>query len=116
SIENQDIGFVSANQAVRVKIAAYQFQKYGMLEGTVKTISADSSSAKKEESAPSQPDAPAFKALIQLRDQQLKTGRLTLPLAAGMQISAEIVQGRRSVMEYLLSPVKRVGNEAGMER
>ena len=39
-----------------------------------------------------------------------------LPLSAGMQVSAEIVQGRRTVLEYLLSPVQRVVSEAAMER
>jgi membrane fusion protein, hemolysin D len=41
---------------------------------------------------------------------------LSLPLASGMQVSAEIRQGRRTVLEYLMSPVQRIGSEAGMER
>jgi HlyD family secretion protein len=116
SIENQDIGFVAQHQIVRVKIAAYQFQKYGMLEGTVKTISADSSSTKQDEDEEVQPNAPVFKALIELHDQQLKPDGLALPLAAGMQLSVEIVQCKRTVLEYLLSPVQRIRSEAGMER
>ena len=59
---------------------------------------------------------PGFKALIQLSSQQLHANGLQLPLGAGMQVSAEIKQGRRTVMEYLLSPVQRVASEAGMER
>jgi hemolysin D len=39
-----------------------------------------------------------------------------LPLAAGMQLSAEIIQGRRTVLEYLLSPLQRIADEAGRER
>ena len=35
-----------------------------------------------------------------------------LPLAAGMQLSAEIIEDRRTVLEYLLSPVQRVLSEA----
>lgn len=117
-IENKDIGFVAVNQPVRVKLAAYQFQKYGMLEGTVKTVSADSSSLKEGPGATAsgQQAALSFKALIELRDQQLQVGQLDLPLAAGMQVSAEIVQGKRTVLEYLLSPVQRVTSEAGRER
>ncbi len=49
AIENQDIGFVQPGQSVRLKLAAYQFQKYGMLEGIVKTISADAQSASQDE-------------------------------------------------------------------
>jgi HlyD family secretion protein len=58
----------------------------------------------------------AFKALIELRDQTLAVSDLTLPLAAGMQVSAEIIEGERTVLEYLLSPVQRVANEAARER
>lgn len=114
-IENKDIGFVALAQPVRVKLAAYQFQKYGMLEGTVKTVSADSSAANAEGTAPGQGPM-SFKALIELKQQRLSTGVLNLPLAAGMQLTAEIVQGRRTVLEYLLSPVQRVTSEAAMER
>jgi len=116
-IENKDIGFVAADQPVRVKLLAYQFQKYGMLEGVVRTVSADSSMP--TELAPQgggQPNVPMFKALIELGDQQLWAKGLALPLAAGMQVSAEIKQDKRTVLEYLLSPVQRVASEAGMER
>jgi hypothetical protein len=33
-----------------------------------------------------------------------------------MQLSAEIIEGKRTVLEYLLSPVQKVTSEAGMER
>ncbi|HEY8506903.1 MAG TPA: HlyD family type I secretion periplasmic adaptor subunit [Steroidobacteraceae bacterium] len=118
-IENKDIGFVRPEQPVRMKLAAYPFQKYGMLEGVVKTVSADSSvsspsGADGKEIAPT--EGLAFKALIELHEQQLRTNDLVLPLAAGMQLSAEILQGKRTVLEYLLSPVQRVTSEAGRER
>jgi membrane fusion protein, hemolysin D len=116
-IENKDIGFVAAEQRVRVKLLAYQFQKYGMLDGVVKTVSADSSMP--TELAPQkggQPNAQVFKALVELGDQRLWANGLALPLAAGMQVSAEIKQDKRTVLEYLLSPVQRVMSEAGTER
>lgn len=117
-IENKDIGFVAEHQPVRLKLTAYPFQKYGMLEGTVKTISADASgrddSANASQTEP--PREPAFRALIELNQQVLAATEQRLPLSAGMQVSAEIVQGRRTVLEYLLSPVQRVVSEAAMER
>lgn len=116
SIENEDIGFVAEMQQVRVKIAAYQFQKYGMLEGTIKTISADSTSPDKDQNRTTPQSPPVFKALVELKDQHLQSGSRSLPLAAGMQLTAEIVQGERTVLEYLLSPVQRAASTAAMER
>jgi len=37
-------------------------------------------------------------------------------LAAGMQASAEIHLGTRTVLEYLVSPVRKAFHEAGRER
>ncbi|MBM0105749.1 HlyD family type I secretion periplasmic adaptor subunit [Steroidobacter sp. S1-65] len=116
-IENKDVGFVAVDQPVRLKLAAYQFQKYGFLEGTVKTVSADSSGPgnRGESALAADGQELAFKALIELDTQRLEM-HPSLPIAAGMQVSAEIVQGERTVLEYLLSPVQRVAAEAGMER
>ena len=115
-IENKDIGFVEPAQTVRIKLIAYQFQKYGVLEGVVRTVSADSSSPAEPGTSAAASHAPVFKALVELNDQRLWANGLALPLAAGMQVSAEIRQGKRTVFEYLLSPVQRVASEAGMER
>jgi hemolysin D len=113
-IENKDIGFVHEGQAVRVKLAAFPFQKYGMIDGMVKTVSADA----QQQATPQEgtPNALAFKAVVELNSQQLNAADRTLRLAAGMSVSAEIVQDQRTVFQYLLSPVQRVTSEAGRER
>ena len=123
SIQNQDIGFVREGQAVRLKLATYPFQKYGMLDGTVKTIIADSNARDgnaKEAGASASGGPPAgsmiYKAVVQLSRQELKMDGRGLRIAAGMQLQAEILEGQRTVLEYLLSPVQRVTHEAAMER
>lgn len=57
-----------------------------------------------------------YKGVVELRRQKFMTTASSFPLSAGMQLSAEIIEGKRTVMEYLLSPVQRVSSEAGMER
>ena len=39
-----------------------------------------------------------------------------LRLAPGMAVQAEIHQGERTVLDYLLSPIRKVAQEAGRER
>ena len=56
------------------------------------------------------------KARIQLPTQRLPWQGAWLPVVAGMQVQAEIRQGERTVMEYLLSPLRRVVSEAGGDR
>ena len=114
-----------AGQPTRIKLAAYPFTKYGLLEGEVVTVSADAQPRGARSAANSAPDASGaegtsglspFKARVRLRAQRLEWNGGALPVAAGMQVQAEIRQGERTVLEYLLSPVRRVASEAGGER
>ena len=114
AIKNEDVGFVQPGQSAKVKLMAYPFQKYGLVEGTVEHVAADASIADQRQQA--QP-AQTYKAFIKLKEQTLfAPNRDQLKLSPGMSVVVEIHQGQRSVMEYLLSPVQKVGQEAGRER
>lgn len=115
-IRHDDIGFVEAGQRVKLKLAAYPFQKYGMLEGTVRTIAPDVSNATTQDPKSPGPADLGFKAVVALDTQQLQSRGQPFVLNPGMQVVAEIRQGERTVMEYLLSPVQRLAQESGRER
>lgn len=109
---NEDAGFVAVGQKVLVKVAAFPFQKYGLLEGNVSHIAADVTSQAQGSQQPL-----TYRALVKLTLQALKSPEgEVLSLAPGMLVAAEIHQGERSVLEYLLSPVQKVASEAGRER
>lgn len=117
-VKNEDVGFVYPNQKTKIKLAAYPFQKYGMIEGTVIHVGADASDGAAPATDKGQSAAPqlTYKALVRLAVQSLEIEGKKLRLSPGMQVVAEIHQGRRTVMEYLLSPVQKAFHEAGRER
>jgi len=120
ALANEDVGFVEMNQRAKVKLAAYPFQKYGLIEGRVTQISADAQEAEAAAKATGSPQAApplTYRAVIELDAQKLvlPNGE-RLQLTPGMAVIAEIHQGNRTVMEYLLSPVQRVTAEAGREK
>jgi hemolysin D len=119
-VRNDDIGFIRPSQRVKVKVAAFSFQKYGMVQGRVAQVSADASEQGAGDGPPGQAkaraDRLAYKTLIDLQSQLLQTDGGQHHLAAGMQVSAEIHLGTRSVLEYLLSPVSKAFREAARER
>ena len=122
-VSNQDVGFVREGQGVKVKFAAFQFQKYGMVEGKVVHINADATEAPSPNtrsdalSGRDRPMGPlAFRTLVELDAQELLAGANRYPLAPGMQVSSEIHLGTRSILEYVLSPVQKAWHEAGRER
>jgi len=118
-VSNEDIGFVRPGQSVKLKFAAYTFQKYGMGIGTVEHVSADAQSEEEARDKGVQEGGHRplrYKALITLSASSLETVGVKYPLSVGMQTTAEILLGQRTVMEYLLSPVKKAWHEAARER
>lgn len=116
-LSNDDVGFVRPGQAVRVKLSAFQFQKYGMLDGKVEQVAADAMEPQDNSARPDKSQQPlAYRTLVSLDTQRLVADGVVYSLAAGMQASVEIRLGERSVLEYLLSPVQKAFHEAGRER
>lgn len=124
-VKNDDIGFVRPGQEVKLKLAAYPFQQYGLLEGEVLQVSPDTSEGndaaspklRTSSSVADQTTAPAsYRALITLDRQTLDVRKQSLKLVPGMQVVAEIHQGSRTVLQYLLSPVQKTMAESGQER
>jgi HlyD family secretion protein len=121
-VRNDDIGFVREQQPVKLKLAAFTFQKYGMVKGTVAHLSADAS--EQAAAAPEATSAPtalargalAYRTLVDLTTQTLEADGVTHRLSPGMQVTAEIHLGTRTVLEYLLSPVRKGFHEAARER
>ncbi len=115
-VKNDDVGFVRQGQRVKLKLAAYPFQKYGMVEGKATHIGADASDAPPNNGG--QPALPpnSYKAIVTLDRQQLDAQGQRLTITPGMQVVAEIHQGERTVLEYPVSPIKGVFQEAARER
>jgi hemolysin D len=120
-VSNEDIGFVREGQTVKLKFAAFPFQKYGLAEGTVEYVSADAADTPAANGAPNDDNKATsmplvYKALVTLKTMRLEANGRAFPLSAGMQTNAEILLGTRTVAEYLLSPLQRAWHDAGRER
>ena len=121
-VRNLDVGFVRVGQRAKVKIATYPFQKYGILDGIVVHVSPDASEGPQARRGGSEDDTPpnaspnGYRARVALVAQRLPFQDHTLPLTAGMQVDAEIRLGERTLLEYLLAPVKKAWHDAARER
>jgi HlyD family secretion protein len=117
-VPNEDVGFVHEGQPVRLKIASFPFQKYGMVEGVVSYVSADSSEQQAARNAGESEgrERLRYRALVDLQAQQLDRDGFAHKLSPGMGVNAEIRLGSRTVLEYVLSPVQKAFHEAARER
>lgn len=126
-LKNEDAGFVHTGQQVKVKLMAYPFQKYGMVDGKVLQVSADATDKtnpntnqnNQNDNSPNTSVANtqlAYRTIVQLDKQHLTIEQEKLLLTPGMQVAAEIKLADQTVMQYLLSPVTKAFHEAGRER
>ena len=76
-VSNADAGFVQPEQKARVKLAAYPFQKYGMLDGVVRADQRRRAGqdARRAEGAAKPPPELAYRALIKLDADDLDSRR-----------------------------------------
>lgn len=122
-VTNKDIGFVRKGQPVRVKLETFNFTRYGTLDGELEWVSADALTrdpqpASGAASIASNGQAPLayFPAHVRLKQTSLHIDGKDVPINAGMNITAEIQTGKRSLLDYLLSPIQRTLDESAKER
>jgi hemolysin D len=107
-ILNKDIGFIREGQSVRVKLEAYNFTDYGLIEGVIETISRDAIQDEKI--------GLVYATRIRLGRNYISVGGRRQLIGPGMAVQAEVKTGERRIIQYLLSPISQTVAEAGRER
>jgi hemolysin D len=108
SVENKDIGFVNAGQDAVVKIEAFPYTEYGYMTGKVVSVSNDAVQDKKL--------GLAFLTRIKLPTNKMRIRDNWVNLTPGMEVTAEIKTGKRSVAHYFLDPLVQAAQESMRER
>ncbi|HJW42560.1 MAG TPA: HlyD family type I secretion periplasmic adaptor subunit, partial [Rhizomicrobium sp.] len=129
-IPDSEIGFVRNGQRAIIKVDAYPFTQYGLLEGVVARVARDSvadpaldasngspRAGQSEASARPTPLGPSyFPITVRLSQSALLADGATIPLSSGMSVSVEIKTDSRRLIDYLLSPLSRASSESLRER
>ena len=109
---NKDIGFIKVGQTAEVKVETFNFQKFGMVDATVKEVSADAVNESSD-----QEKYKRFKLIL------TPSGKDTIdvfgeevPLAVGMNVSAEIKIKEKRIVDFFLDPFRQYTSEALRER
>jgi len=115
-VRNEDAAFVRAGQRAQLKVAAYPFQKYGLLDADVIRIGPDATDPPQSMNASVGAPPATYRARLAIPAQSLAFQGTSLGLSPGMLVSAEIHLGQRSLVYYLLAPVQKAWHEAARER
>ena len=96
-IQNKDIGFITAGMDASIKVDAFNFQKYGIIEGRVRQVSKDS--------IEDEHLGLVYEAYIDPRKNCLTVEGAATPITTGMSVSAEIKVGKRRIIEFFIYPL-----------
>jgi membrane fusion protein len=107
------IGFIEPGQKVRVRFAAYPYQKFGQYEGEIAFVS-------RVALAPTELPPPLAGALapeavyritVRLAAAEVMAYGRAQPLTAGMQLEADVLQDRRRLIEWVFEPLIALGKK-----
>ncbi|HLJ19800.1 MAG TPA: HlyD family type I secretion periplasmic adaptor subunit [Stellaceae bacterium] len=126
-VSNDDVGFVRAGQEAEIKVATFNFTRYGLLHGRVLNVSEDAVTPERAQDRSSEDGrggdstAPktqmaAFAARVSLDQTRMQLEDRLVNLSPGMAVSVEIKTGSRRIISYLLSPLARYRAESLRER
>ncbi len=101
----KDIAFLHPGLPAVVKVTAYDFTRYGGLNGVVEHISADTTQDEEGNSF----------YLVRVRTELsslTKNDETLMPIIPGMLTSVDVITGQKSVLEYILNPILRAKDTA----
>jgi len=107
-IHPRDIAFIYPDQRAVIKVTAYDFAIYGGLVGKVVRISPDSITGRDGKTY--------YQVWIETEKNYLGTKKAPLKLIPGMVVHADIVTGKKSILDYILKPLLRTKENAFKER
>ena len=129
-VPNRDVGFVEPGQEAEIKVETFNFTRYGLLHGKVLSVSSDAvgrddpQDPAKDKSQqgtpgakpPSEDQGAVYAARISLDRTQMQIEGKPVNLSPGMAVTAEIRTGRRRIITYLLSPLRKYREDSLRER
>jgi adhesin transport system membrane fusion protein len=108
-VRPQDIAWVRMGQKAKVNITAYDSSIYGSLEGLVTAISPDATlNEKTGESFYTVQVRTTKNALVSKRGQRL-------PIGTGMVADVSLLGDKRTILNYILSPITKLNQTAFRE-
>jgi adhesin transport system membrane fusion protein len=109
-VKPSEVAFLKVGQAAVVKLTAYDFNKYGGLEGVLEHLSPDTMRDEKQKKPgnPVELEEGFYRIIVRVQETtDLRNGLRLIP-SPGMTASVEIRTGYKTVLEYLFRPLQNV--------
>jgi len=103
-LPSRAIAFVETGQSVNLKYDALPYQKFGLGQGTIRSISATTFHPS-ELGVITTNLEPLYRIEVDLAEQAIGAFNREIPLQSGMELTADIILERRRLSEWLLASV-----------
>lgn len=107
-VKPNDIAFLKTGQKTKIKVSAYDPQRYGSLPGTLARIGANSVTDREGNIH--------FEIEVHTDKNYLEAGDVKLPITPGMVADVEVITGKRTIVDYMIKPILRARDRALTER
>jgi hemolysin D len=94
---NKDIGFVKQEMPVSIKIDTFDFQKYGILKGSIRSVARHSVDNEKL--------GPIYEVFVTPAQNCFVIEGTEMTITSGMTLTAEIKVGKRRIIEFFIYPL-----------
>ncbi|WP_169777361.1 HlyD family type I secretion periplasmic adaptor subunit [Campylobacter mucosalis] len=108
-VKPADVAFLRPGLSTMVKFTAYDFSVYGGLTGKVTQISADTETNEKTGES-------HYLVRIETDKNYLGSEEKPLRIKVGMVVNADIITGKKTILDYLLKPILKAKQNALTER
>jgi membrane fusion protein, adhesin transport system len=109
-VKPSEVAFLKVGQKAVVKLTAYDFNKYGGLDGVLEHLSPDTlrDERQKKPGNPIELEEGLYRIMVRVKETDGPRNGLKLTPTPGMTATVEIRTGQKSVLEYLFRPLQNV--------
>jgi adhesin transport system membrane fusion protein len=109
-VKPSEVAFLKVGQKAVVKLTAYDFNKYGGLDGVLEHLSPDTlrDERQRKPGNPVELEEGLYRIMVRVKETEGLRHGLKLTPTPGMTATVEIRTGQKSVLEYLFRPLQNV--------
>lgn len=109
-VKPAEVAFLKQGQTVIVKLSAYDYNRFGGLDGVLEHISPDTMRDEKQRrpGVPVELEEGYYRLLVRITETDLDRNGLRIQPLPGMTATVEIKTGQKTVLEYLFRPLQNV--------
>lgn len=109
-VKPADVAFLKVGQAATVKLTAYDFNKYGGLDGVLEHLSPDTlrDERQRKPGNPVELEEGLYRILVRIKNVHEERHGMKLEPTPGMTAMVDIRTGHKSVLEYIFRPLQNV--------